>query len=202
MKKALIVAAGNTRNIELKEKYDFVIAADGGFDAAIKMGLKVDLFIGDMDSVKEESIDIPVLKLEVEKDFTDTEAAIEKAVSLGYKEIYLIGALGSRADHSLANIFLIKKYSEKGINLKIKDSHNEIFAISKESVIEGHKGKTISVLPLTEELKSLSLEGFYYPLSDKDVKMGETLTVSNVVTEDKAKISFKEGIALVIITKD
>lgn len=202
MKKALIVAAGNTEGTVIKEDYDLVIVADGGFDKAKKLGIKVGLFIGDMDSVKDNVIDVPILKLEVEKDFTDTEAAIEKAIELGFAEIHLIGAIGTRFDHSLANVNLLSKYLKKGINIKIIDSHNEIFAFTGVFTLKGYKGKTVSVLPLGDKIKGLSLEGFYYPLSAKDIELGSTLTVSNVVINDTAYVTIKEGVALLVISED
>ncbi len=202
MKKALIVAAGNTESILLNEKYNLVIAADGGFDKAKKLGIKVDLFIGDFDSVKDKKIEVPKVELPKEKDFTDTEAAIEKAVSLGFKEIHLIGALGTRFDHSLANAYLLYKYHKKGVFIKIKDSNNEIFPVTGSFSLKGKIGSTVSLLPLSGKIGGLTLEGFYYPLKDTDIETGSTLTVSNVALTDDAKINIKEGVALVIISKD
>ncbi len=202
MKKALIIAAGNTENVLLEEKYDLVIAADGGYDKALDMGISVDLFIGDMDSVKDEKIEAPKVELPCEKDFTDTEAAVEKAIEMGFTEIHLTGALGTRFDHSLANVSMLFKYIKKEIFIKILDSHNEIFAVSGKFTLEGKKGATVSILPLEDKLKGLTLEGFYYPLKERDVEFGSSLTVSNVVIDDIADISIGEGTALLIISKD
>ena len=202
MSKALVVAAGNTEGIKLSGKYDFVIAADGGYDKALSLGLKPDVFIGDMDSVRSKVGEIEKIRLQVEKDFTDTEAAIEKAIELGFEEIDVIGATGTRFDHSFANACLLKKYVSENVKIRILDSHNEIFAINRECVVKGRKGETVSLLPLDSKVFGVTLKGFYYPLEDADVKLGTTLTVSNIITDDIAKIEIKEGVLLVIIARD
>ena len=202
MSKALVVAAGNTDGINLSGKYDFVIAADGGYDRAINLGLKPDIFIGDMDSVSTDIGKTETVKLQVEKDFTDTEAAIEKAIELGYNEIDIIGATGTRFDHSFANACLLKKYISENVQIRILDAHNEIFAIDKDLAIKDKKGETVSLLPLDSTVLGVTLKGFYYPLENANVKIGTTLTVSNVVTSDEAEIKIKDGVLLVIIAKD
>jgi len=202
MKRALIVAAGNTDGIKLSGRYDLVIAADGGYDRAAVLGLKPDIFIGDMDSVKEELPEIEKIRLQVEKDFTDTEAAIEKAIELGFDEIDIVGATGTRLDHTFANACLLKKYVSDNVKIRIFDAHNEIFATDKDCVIEGKKGETVSLLPLDSVVSGVTLDGFYYPLKNADVKIGETLTVSNVITADVAEIKINNGTLLVIIAKD
>ncbi len=202
MSKALVVAAGNTDGINLSGEYDFVIAADGGYDKALSLGLKPDVFIGDMDSVSSKVGEIEKIRLQVEKDFTDTEAAIEKAIELGFEEIDVIGATGTRFDHSMANACLLKKYVSENVKIRILDSHNEIFAINRECIIKGRKGETVSLLPLDSKVFGVTLKGFYYPLEDADVKLGTTLTVSNIITDDIAKIDIKEGVLLVIIARD
>ena len=202
MKRALIVAAGNTEGTEIFQKYDLVIAADGGYDRATDLGLKPDIFIGDMDSVKEELPEIEKIRLQVEKDFTDTEAAIEKAIELGFDEIDIVGATGTRLDHTFANACLLKKYVSDNVKIKIFDAHNEVFATDRDCVIEGKKGETVSLLPLDSVVSGVTLDGFYYPLKNADVKIGETLTVSNVITADVAEIKISNGTLLVIIAKD
>ena len=202
MKKALIVAAGTVEGTKPSGKYDFIIAADGGYDKAIALNLKPDVFIGDMDSVSADVSEIEKIKLDVEKDFTDTEAAIEKAIELGYNNIDIIGATGTRFDHSMANACLLKKYIDTGKSIKIIDLHNEIFAINRTYIIKGRKGETVSFLPLDSRVSGLTLNGFYYPLCNANIEIGTTLTVSNVITDDIAKIEIKEGALLVIIARD
>ncbi len=202
MRRALIVAAGNTEGIKLNLSYDLIIAADGGYDNAVALGLNPGLFIGDMDSAKGNVSEIEAIKLPVEKDFTDTEAAIEKAIELGFRHIDIIGAIGTRFDHSMANACLLKKYTENDGKIRILDSNNEIFAVKGKCVINGRKGETLSLLPLDTKISGLTLKGVYYPLENADIGIGTTLTVSNVITADEAEISVREGIVLAIIARD
>lgn len=202
MKKALIVAAGNTEGIKTDESYDLIIAADGGYDKALKLGLKADVFVGDMDSVKTEVCETVKIKLPVEKDFTDTEAAIEYAIEKGAEKIDIIGAIGTRFDHSMANACLLKKYVKTGLDIRILDSHNEIFAIEGNVLIKGRKDETLSLIPLDGTVFGVTMKGFYYPLENADIKIGTTLTISNVITCDEAEINIKEGVVLAIIARD
>ena len=202
MKRALVIAAGNTDGIKLSCEYELLIAADGGYDRAINLGLNPDIFIGDMDSVSTDIGKTKTVKLQVEKDFTDTEAAVEKAIELGFDEIDIIGATGTRFDHSFANACLLKKYVSGNVKIRIIDAHNEIFALDTAFVIQDKKGETVSLLPLDSIVSGITLKGFYYPLENADIKIGTTLTVSNFVTDDIAEIKIKEGALLVIIARD
>lgn len=202
MKKALVIAAGSAGVIDALG-VDYVIAADGGYDTARKNGICVNLLVGDMDSVKDETpMSDETLWLNADKDFTDTEAAIEQALKLGYKKIDVYGATGTRMDHTLANIFLLKKFVGRGADIRIIDEHNEISAIKNECVICGKKGQTVSFLPADSVVSGITLSGFKYPLADKDIEIGTTLTVSNVVSEEEATVKIKKGTLIMIIAKD
>lgn len=199
MKKALIIAAGNAENI-ITDGAEFIIAADGGYDRAIKQNIRPDLYVGDGDSVESKNILCEKVKLPTDKDFTDTECAVSEAVERGYNRIDIYGATGTRMDHTLANIFMLKKFQDKDI--RIIDGNNNISLVNKETFIHGLKGKTVSFLPADSTVSGVTLEGFLYPLSDKELSMGTTLTVSNVVSEDVAHVKTESGALIMIIAKD
>lgn len=200
MKKALIIAAGTVESVDCSGA-DCIIAADGGYDAAERLGIKCDLFVGDMDSVKTK-VGCETVLLNAEKDFTDTECAIEEAVLRGYKRIDIYGATGTRLDHTLANIFMMKKYLERGIDIRIIDEHNKMRAIKGENVFHGIAGKTVSFIPADSVVSGVTLEGVKYPLFERDIEIGTTLTVSNIALSDPVTVRIKKGTLIMILTKD
>lgn len=200
MKKALIIAAGTVDKVDTAGA-DLIIAADGGYDAALRLGIRPDLFVGDMDSVTEK-VDIKTVVLSKEKDFTDTECAIEEAVSRGYGRIDIYGATGTRLDHTLANIFMMKKYSDRCIDVRIIDSHNKMRAVNGTNVFSGLKGKTVSFIPADTVVSGVTLSGFKYPLKNRDISIGTSLTVSNIAVSDEVRVDIKHGTLIMIIAKD
>ncbi|MPM97123.1 Thiamine pyrophosphokinase [bioreactor metagenome] len=133
------------------------------------------------------------------------ELSIEIAVKKGFRDIVLVGATGGpRLDHSLANMMLLEKYYKFGINIIIIDNNNKIQVISDNCnmLLENKRETFVSLIPLTEEINGLTLEGFKYPLDRVVVKRGSTLCVSNEIISDKGRIILERGTALLFISRD
>ena len=116
--KSLIITGGNINKEFLQDflkenKFEKIIAADKGLEILNKLNVKPDFIIGDFDSVNKEIlekyINVPITYLKPEKDFTDTHMALKLAIEKGTKEITIIGAVGTRLDHTIANIHILKE---------------------------------------------------------------------------------------------
>ena len=210
MKTALIIGNGQETDVSIVRniEYDYVICADGGLEKAKNYGIKPDIAIGDFDStapdlLNEYAKNIDIEKFPPEKDFTDMELAVQFALSKGFKSIILIGASGTRLDHTFGNILLMEKYYKYGVNIVIIDNNNEMKFISDNTELytEYKEGYYISIIPLTE-LKGFSLEGFKYNLDNVNVQRGSTLCISNQIKDSKGKIRLRKGNAIVFISKD
>lgn len=210
---ALIIANGDeVDKISLKNmNIDYVICADGGLEKAEKLQVVPDLILGDFDSVngdvleKYKKSNSEIMKFPAEKDFTDMELSIETAVKKGFKDIVLVGATGGpRLDHSLANMMLLEKYYQLGINIIIIDNNNKIQIVADNCnmLLNKKEGSFVSLIPLTENISGLTLEGFKYPLDRVVVKRGSTLCVSNEIILDKGRIILESGTALLFISRD
>lgn len=211
-KQAVIVAGGTINDYSfykdiLKDK--FIICADGGIHHLQKLNISPDLFLGDFDSCnfdeikKSGIIDTSEIKrYKVEKDATDTHISIDEAIEKGYDNITVIGALGTRYDHSLANVFLLKYMLDNNVKGKIINEKNEIFLTDKPIEILPREGKKLSFLPLCGTVKNLTLKNLKYPLLNFNLKMGDTITVSNEFTDENAVVTFDEGLLLIIISND
>ena len=216
MKKAVIIAGGEIddsfgREWLLKERPDYLIAADSGMEFLKRIGKKPDLLLGDFDSVSDGTLayfqrqdDIEWRRLNPVKDDTDTEAAVRFAVERGVKELTLLGATGSRLDHVLSNIAMLGIGLEAGISMQIVDANNRIQMVASGIKIkkESQYGTYVSLVAYSKEVTHVYLKGFKYPLSDYCLKSFTSIGISNEITAEEAEICFKDGILLVIESRD
>lgn len=212
MKKGLIIASGDIKDLDLLKreifKHEYIICADGGIKYIYDMNVKIDGIIGDLDSVDDKfskfvnENSIPIMKFPVEKDETDTELAIKYLSDKGCEYITLMGVMGSRMDHTLANIFLLKKLAEDNIKGKILDENNTIVLSEDYMRIERREDYYLSIIPLTTSGVRVSLKGFYYPLRNSFIEYGTTLGISNRVVDELGEIFITEGEALIIESRD
>jgi thiamine pyrophosphokinase len=181
-----------------------IICCDGGARHLQYLGIKPDVIIGDMDSIDPASLasystsGIKIIKYPADKDFTDTELALDYALRLKPEKIFIWGALGGRIDHTLANVFLLNKGQEKGIRTYLIDEYGEAFMLDKETAFINETGNTVSLLALSPKVTGITLFGFLYPLKEGTLIMGESRGISNIINEDRAGISVKNGKLLVI----
>lgn len=199
MKKAYIFGGGIYGNeFPSISENDFVIAADRGFEILKNKGMCPDITVGDFDSSSE----IPeenVLRLPVEKDVTDTFAAVETALEKGADEIHIYGGMGGRPDHTFANYALICSLAQKGTGVFLYGEGYEITAVCDTSLkLCGKKGETVSVFSFTEKSEGVTLKGLKYPLENATLSNTFPLGVSNSFEEETAFISVKNGTLLVM----
>lgn len=203
----MIIGAAPVTSNTVFEEFDptehFVICADGGYDTAVKYGIRPDLIIGDFDSTKSKMPkDIRVLKLPVQKDETDTMAAVMVAFKLGYTSFVLTGCLGGdRFDHSLANINVLLYIANKGGSGVICEEDTKIFVLhGGRLVLTELKGATVSVFPYDGTSCNLTYEGLEYPLFQQNLTAGSTLMgVSNSIVSNRAEIRVNIGCALIVL---
>ena len=168
----IIVTGGNINDNFLKEyllknKFDIIIAADRGLDLLSKINVLPNYIIGDFDSVNKKILSeyerkkISITYLKPEKDYTDTHMALKQAISIGSNKITIIGATGTRIDHTLANINILKEALGSNIEAKIIDENNEILLIEKNKILKKNdRFKYVSILPFTSKLLRSNLRRF------------------------------------------
>lgn len=202
--KALIFSGGDFVSVPEYlniNEYDITLCCDGGYISAKDSGITPDIFVGDFDSVPRDLVDCPeITRLYPVKDMTDTQEAIDVAVARGADEITILGALGGRIDHTLANIHLLKYAKEKGAVCTIADTDTYISLVTDNAKIYKKDGFCLSLIPLTDCF-GVSISGVYYPLDNADMPVGNPYGISNEFTEDTAHISLVTGELLVILAK-
>ena len=177
---------------------DFVICADSGYDRAKAFGINPDIVIGDMDSTLEKEIPFEKITYPARKDFTDSELAVNYAKEKDLDSVLMFGMIGTRMDHSLANISLLSGLK----NAVIIDANNEIYFSDGKFTLSGRIGDTISIIPHKEDVLVAKSKGLDYPLFDTTIKCGTTLGVSNVMTENECEIEIEKGSAFIIRSRD
>ncbi|WP_134702386.1 thiamine diphosphokinase [Ammoniphilus sp. YIM 78166] len=195
-----------TRHIR---KGDVLVGVDRGALFLVEHGYKPDYALGDFDSVSEEEKN-NIMKYAqtfsdcdpVMKDQTDTEMAFEWALEQHPGEVLLLGALGTRFDHSLANVHLLRRGLDKGISCRIIDPYNELRLTNQQLLVQKGAYHHVSLLPLSLKVTGITLDGFQYPLQDATLNLGDSLGISNVLLGESGKITISDGLLLVIQSKD
>jgi len=212
-KRVIIFAGGNPGDDPARfiRPGDTLIGADSGALRLIELGFTPDLAIGDFDSVTPDELDIirrasrsTEVVDPVDKDYTDTELAFRRALGLEPEEIVVVGALGTRFDHSLANVHLLAAARKRGVRAVIAGGRNEIrlAAGGDRLTFRRTDRPTVSLLPLTPVVTGVTLEGFRYPLTDARLEIGQSLGISNVLEAEEGAVSVGEGWLLVMFSRD
>lgn len=213
MGKRIVIATGGwirkpsfLRNIVTKD--DFIIAADGGLVHLEEAGFHPNLLVGDLDSLDEKQRrkagerGIRILAHSREKDDTDTELAIQHALSMDAEEILVVGGIGDRLDHTLSNVGLLLYGLKQGVSMRLTDGIQSALLTDDRAEVVGTRGDIVSLLPWTEKVDGITTEGLKYPLQGRTLLWGHSLGVSNELTATKATIEIASGILLVIHSAD
>jgi thiamine pyrophosphokinase len=209
---AVIVSNGSVKDDSCYRKYfdqaDLIICADGGAKHLRRFGVKPHVLLGDLDSITQEDLKyfqdagVHIERYPAEKDMTDTELAVEYAAAKGCRELILIGSLGTRMDHSLSNIFMLKHMLDKGIQGRVVNEKNEIVLIRDRILLSREEDTRITLLPLSERVEGVTTRGLYYPLDNATLEMGSTWAVSNEFAADTAEVTIRSGLLLVMKARD
>lgn len=212
MKKAIIFVNGNLAHLQdIKaslQETDTVICADGGANHALACGINPEVVIGDLDSISPEVKTIleeratTIISYPKEKDFTDSELAIQYAIDHHAQEIVIVGLLGDRLDHFLANILHIAHLTKTIQNITMIEGKQTISVIHKTKKFDGKAGDTLSLIPLGTDCTGITTHHLYYQLNNEHLPFGSTRGISNVFTHAQATVTLKRGILLAIHTRE
>lgn len=215
--KYLIFTGGNVQDsfaesYYASHSYDCVLAADHGIEAADRLGIPVQVLLGDFDSADPVVLatwmkrpELTVVRHNPIKDNTDTELAILYAVEHGATHIDILGATGTRMDHFLGNVESLNGALKAGVDCVLLDANNQIRLLAAGRHLLRKKeafGNYLSLIPFGGPVDGLTLRGVKYPLTDHKMLPGNSLGVSNEITEDFAEITFSDGILIEIQSKD
>lgn len=205
--KVVILSGGNSPSIELlKEELmesSILICADSGANCLFQYDIIPDYLIGDFDSINPEALKhfynskSIIEKYPVEKDDTDTQLALLKAVELNATTIVFLGCTGSRFDHTFGNLGLLLQCINLGIKAYIRDDKNTIWLSDRSLEVIGKANEYFSLLAYGSDVDNLTIQGAKYNLKNHCLRLGSSLTISNVFIENKVSISFNSGILMI-----
>ena len=192
---------------------DLVIAADGGARHAGALGTRIDLWVGDGDSLGEDGIasleasGVPIERARPDKDETDVELAVDAAIARGATGLIIVGALGGeRIDHALANVALLARADLIGRPTVLLDGRSRISLVRApdaggapvRTTLAGEPGSLVSLLPSGGDADGVTTDGLVYPLADEALTFGSARGVSNLIERDGASVTVTRGILLVV----
>ena len=199
--KCIIIGAGSFNNPKIiKEKDDLLICADGGYLYARKLDLKVDLLVGDFDSLKNIPLDVQTVKLNKIKDETDLYIAIEEGIKRGYQTFDIYGALGGRIEHTIANIQILANLKSKGLTAKLIDDKTIVEMLSTGTYIYNERCGYISLFSYTKE-STITIKNLLYEVNNKTISNEFPLGIDNEFIGKESTVTVHNGLVLSIINK-
>jgi thiamine pyrophosphokinase len=183
-------------------EHDYIICADSGFDIAYEACIVPDRLIGDFDSIKTIPENINKITLPVEKDITDSVAAYNEGVKLGFRSFVLFGGTGGRFEHTLANISLMANASKSGYSFEMVDNKHIFRSITNSSIkIKKKENQQISVFAYGNKAFGVTETGFHYSLTEYTLDPFDgALGTSNDIVDDYGEISVQDGTVIIIET--
>ncbi|MDK2809251.1 MAG: thiamine pyrophosphokinae [Clostridiales bacterium] len=193
-----------------------LICVDGALELVHKMKLVPDYIVGDFDTVRpdlimwyEKQVALGKIKTQIRrfpphKDETDTHIAVLLAMEVAATNICIMGGIGSRMDHTLANLHLLLQPLKKGIHAYLQNEHNVIYLKEQPFQIEKKAtfGDYISLIPFKKTVHRVTLNGFKYNTNAVDFTIEGSLGISNELVEETGSVTFTKGIFIVIEAND
>jgi thiamine pyrophosphokinase len=187
-----------------------VIAADGGLSLAAALGLTPDVVVGDMDSVNPQDLEraersgARIDVHPVDKDETDLELALAVALAAGAVDITIVGGVGGRLDHLLANTMLLSAASADGLTMRWLTGSEEVLPCfpNRPVGIDGHPGDLVSLIPIDGPVRGVRTSGLRWQLDGDELGRGSTRGVSNEMTASEAQVWVDDGGLLVVHTRN
>ena len=183
---------------------DVFVFCDCGLKHMDALGVKPDLIVGDFDSHENPHMDAETIVLPREKDDTDTVFATKEMMKRGFEDFLLIGVIGARLDHTLANVSILLMLDTAGKQAKAIDDFGEMEIVSAAA---GRQGRAtiddsypyFSLLNITGEAEGITIRNAKFPLEDGRIDCDYQYAVSNeVLPGQTAEITITKGRVLLI----
>ena len=184
--------------MDVKLEGDYIIAADGGYEYLKAAGIQPDLLVGDFDSLSYVPEDILIYRFPAEKDDTDMGLAIQKGLEKGYERFCLYAGSGSRPDHFYANLQLMARCAQRGLEIRLFAPDFTVHALSNGVItMKKEEGCVFSVFSVTDIAREVTIKNAKYEVDGLDLSNQFPLGVSNEFLKDEVTVSVKEGALLI-----
>ena len=199
----VVIASGPGPSLPLPDAAT-VIAADGGLDRALALGVEVDVVVGDLDSVTADAlaaagdVGARIVRHPVAKDATDLELALDEAVLLGARRVLVVASADGRLDHLLASLLLLgsERYAELELDALVGEALVQV--VHGQRTLTGGAGEIVTLLAPAGPATGVTTTGLEYPLAGETLQPGSTRGVSNVFTGAQAGVSVVSGVLFAV----
>jgi thiamine pyrophosphokinase len=181
-----------------------VVAADGGADHALALGLRVDVAVGDFDSISPaglaelERSGTRVERHPAAKDATDLELALDAATAFEPRRIVVVGGTEGRLDHLLGELLILGSDAYAGVELDALLGAATVHVVRGERRLGGEPGELISLLALHGPAHGVVTAGLEYALRGETLAPGSSRGISNVFAAPQARVSVERGVLLAV----
>ncbi len=219
--KAVVLADGDAPTREeldlawpgWSEGVALVVAADGGARHAAPLGMTIDVWVGDGDSIGADALEalrtagVEVRRVAIAKDESDTELAVAAALDRGATAFVVLGAFGGpRLDHALANIGLLAMPALGSGAMTLLDARTRLRLVRAPDAVDrpveldlaGRVGDIVSLLPFGSGVQGVTTDGLEWPLRDEPLPAGPARGLSNVRARRDASVRLRHGLLLVV----
>ena len=195
-----VVGAGENYGLDFTPRSnDFVIAADAGFQVLEQNGIRIDMVIGDFDTLNFVPKHSNVIVLNREKDDTDMRAAVCEGIKAGYKTFHIYGGTGGQIEHTIANMQLLTELSSNGRQGFLFGRDYIITALTNGTFdFPANLSGFISIFSHSDKAEGVCLKGLKYELQNAVLANTYPLGVSNEFMGEKSSISVTKGTLLIV----
>lgn len=188
------------------DRPDVVVCADAGLGVAHRLGLDVDVLVGDLDSVAEGDLGrarrdgVEVRRHPTDKDRTDLELALAVAAGTA-DEVVVVGGSGGRLDHALANVVALASDELAGTTVRARLGTADLHVVRDELELDLPDGEVVTLLPSGGPVHGVTATGLRWALDDDTLAAWSARGISNEVVAGPVRIRVRGGCLLVVVPR-
>jgi len=170
-----------------------IICTDGSVNKLIKIGIKANIIIGDMDSLDISRAEI---KKNMIPDANQNNSDLEKALiyyleNFKKEKLFILGATGLRDDHNFTNMLLLNKFSSE-LSISLVTNYYKIIVNKGKNIYPSQPNQQISILPL-KRINQISTEGLKYELKEASLN-SDSRGISNIALHSEFMIESSDNV--------
>ncbi len=205
MRSAIVFCGGGPSRVRFEVPDDaFIVAADVGLTEATRLGIRVNVLVGDLDSVDERDLAAfeeaggEVRRHPEDKDATDLDLAIADAIGGGAERVLVVGGDGGRLDHLLGNAGVLASPRHGGVRMDAIFGAARLHVVRGARELTGSEGELVSLFAFGGPASGVSTRGLRWVLDDTTLQPGSSLGISNEFSGDSASIEVRDGVVLAV----